>query len=118
VIATSADTATVVVEVALLLPATGSNVALEAVAVFAMMVPLAVPDPTVTTSDTLRALPAPGAVAPAQEQLTRPVAPTAGVEQLPPALGVAERNVVLVGVLSAMATVVADNGPLLVAVSV
>jgi hypothetical protein len=118
VIATSADTATVVVAVALLLPATGSNVVLEAEAVFEMTVPFAVPAPTLTTSVTLRALGAPVAVAPAQEQSTNPVPPTAGVVQLPPALGVAERKVVLAGVLSWIVRTCAGSGPLFVATSV
>ncbi len=107
-----------VVVVALLLAPTGSNVELAAVAVFEMMVPFAVPELTLTTSVTLRAPGAPLAVAPAQEQSTSPVPPTAGVVQLPPALGAAERKVVLAGVLSWIVRSCAASGPLLVAVSV
>ena len=79
---------TVVVAVALLLAAVGSVPVPAAAAVALSTVPLATAAPTRAITDTVRGVPT--AVAPGQVQATVPFAPTAGVVQFAPALGVDE----------------------------
>ena len=71
---------------------------------------------TSTTICTLRV--ALRGVGPDQEHDTVPVASTAGTEQFPPALGVADLNNVTDGSVSDIDTSVALEGPALVLVSV
>lgn len=115
VIDRSAEPLTVVVVVALLLPETESGLADVAVAVALSTVPLAVAAGTPAMMLTLRC--AAGAVAPDQEQVTVPLAPTAGLTQTPPALAVAETKVVVAGNGKAMLVSCASDGPALINVA-
>ena len=112
---TSAEAATVVVAVALLLAVFGSVVTEEVLAVAVNSVPAAVPEGTPTTMVTSRV--AALAVAPVQVQLTVPLAPTAGLVQLPPAPGVAETKVVVAASGKEITTSVAGPLPPLVTVA-
>ena len=114
VIDRSADAATVVVEVALLLPGVASVVLDETVAVFESTVPLATPAPTLTTSVNA-ALPT---AIDAFVQLTVPPAPTTGVVQLQPPGDDSETNVVPAGNVSETDVLAALLGPAFVAVIV
>ena len=102
----SARAMTAVVTVAELFPGHGSKVSLAAVAVLLSVVPFGVLAFTLTTSLKV-------AVAPASNleivQVTVPVPPTAGAEQLKagPLVCVNERNVVLAGVASVNDTLTA-----------
>jgi hypothetical protein len=111
VIARSAETETVAFDVALLLPAFGSLVVEEKVAVFEIVVPFGVAALTASVSVNV-------AVAPfasvAVVQVIVPVPPPAGVVQLQPAGEESEVNVVFAGVASFKARLCASVGPLLV----
>jgi hypothetical protein len=100
-----ASVPTVVVAVARLFAKTGSSAEVTP-AVFVMTVPFAVAALTFTTSvkDTL---PLAGSVA--MVQLTVPVPPTEGVVHVHPAGEESETNVVLAGMVSESATVVASE---------
>ncbi len=110
----SANADTNVFAVALLLPATGSVVVDDTVAVFESTVPLASAAPTLTTS-VRTALPA---GIEARVQLTVPPAPTAGVVQLQPPGFANDTNVVPAGSVSDTLTAAALLGPALVTVMV
>ena len=106
----SARVMTLVVAVAELFPGYGSKVSLVAVAVLLSVVPFGVLALTLTTSLNV-------AVAPAANteivQLTVPVPPAAGVEQLKagPLVCANETNVVLAGVASVNDALTASFGP-------
>ena len=102
----SARATTAVVAVAELFPGHGSKVPLVAVAVLLSVVPAGVLAFTLTTSLNVAASPAPNMEI---EQLTVPVPPTAGAEQLKagPLVCANERNVVLAGVASVNETLTA-----------
>ena len=106
----SARAMTAVVAVAELFPAHGSKVSLVAVAVLLSVVPFGVLAFTLTTSLNVAVAPAPNVEI---VQLTVPVPPTAGAEQLKagPLVGANERNVVLAGVASVIETLTASLGP-------
>ena len=111
VTARSAETETVAFEVALLLPAFGSLVVEEKVAVFEMTVPFGVA--ALTASVSVNVALAPFASV-AVVQVIVPVPPAAGVVQLQPPGEVSEVNVVFAGVASFNAMLWASVGPLLV----
>src|SRR5882672_10233969 len=106
----SARAMTAVVAVAELFPGTGSNVSLFAVAVLLSVVPFGVLGLTLTTSLNVAVAPAPNVEI---VQLTVPVSPTAGAEQLNagPLICANERNVVLAGVASVNEALTASLGP-------
>ena len=103
--------ATVTFAVALLFEGLGSVMDEEPMSVSVMTVPVAVPAFTFVTSVNEAVEPAARV---AMLQVTVPVAPTAGVEQLHAAGLVSETKVVLVGIASVKVTVVAAAGPLFV----
>jgi len=97
-----------VVAVAVVFVVTGSVVAEDTLAVFAMTVPLAVPAFTFTTSVNVASA---EATTVGLLQLTEPVPPTPGIEQVHPAAEEMETKVVLAGIVSVSTTVVAVSGP-------
>jgi hypothetical protein len=103
--------ATVTLAVALLFEGLGSVIEEEPISVSVMTVPVAVPAFTFVIRVNAAAEPAARL---AMLQLTVPVAPTAGVEQLHAAGLASETKVVLVGIASVNVTVVATAGPLFV----
>src|SRR5688572_8171983 len=106
----SARPTTAVCAVAELLSGHGSKVSLVAVAVLRSVVPSGVLGSTLTTSLKVAVAPAPNVEI---VQLTVPVPPTAGVEQLKagPLVCANETNVVLAGIASVNATLTAPLGP-------
>src|SRR5438128_1190713 len=108
----SACVCTVVVAVLLLLAATGSVVAVAAVAELEIVAPLAVEALTFTTMVKTADSP-PTAVA--FEKTTLPVPPAAGADVLQPlpVVTTAETNEVLAGTASLTVTLLASLGPLL-----
>src|SRR5215470_13173704 len=110
VMARSACALTLVVAVAVLLPAFGSVVALAAVAVLVMVAPLPTLALTLSTMVKVAVVPAANV---ALEKTTLPVPPTGGVVMVQPAGAVAETKVVLAGTASVTVTVCASLGPLL-----
>jgi hypothetical protein len=98
----------VVVAVAELFVVTGSGVADDTVAVFAMMIPLATPAFTFTTSVNVAMA---NAATLGLVQLTVPVKPITGVVQVHPAAAANETNVVLAGMESVSTEDVAAWGP-------
>jgi hypothetical protein len=110
----SADAATVVVSVPLLLAGVESAVVEVAVAVFERTVPLATPGATATVR-VKASLPTAND---AFEQEIIPVAPTAGVVQAQPATAGSETKVVPAGSVSENEAVAAASGPLFVSVIV
>lgn len=103
--------ATVTLAVALLFEELGSATEDEPISVSEITVPVAVPAFTCVTR--VKAAVAPAATL-AMLQLTVPVPPTAGVEQLHEAGLTSETKVVFVGMASVNVTVVAAAGPLFV----
>src|SRR6185503_8459536 len=112
VTARSAAALTVVVVVPVLLPGVGSVVVLAAVALFVIVVPLAVLEFTFTTIENTAVSPA---TTVAFENTTLPVPPTAGAVMLQPVpvVTIADTNVVLAGTASVTVTPCASLGPLL-----
>ena len=115
VTARSADPATVVVAVALLLPIEGSVVGEETVAVLVIVLPLAAAGLTVTTSvNTELAI----GIVPRVEQAIVPPLPTAGKVHDQPPGDVSDANVVPTGNVSVMDAEAATLGPALLTVIV
>lgn len=110
----SAAVPTVVVAVPLWLPALGSEVVDEAVAVLLITLPAA-SDASTAVVRVNTALPTANA---GLEQVTVPPVPIVGVVQLQPASAGSDTNVVPAGNVSLSETVEAESGPLLVAVMV
>lgn len=111
VIARSAATPTVAVAVAALFAGRGSEVVVDTVAVFVIVVPFAADGGIMTTSENVAELPLASVAA---LQVTVPVPPAAGVVQVNagPAVWVIDTNVVLVGMASVSDGAWASEGPL------